>query len=472
MKCSVIIPAFKQAEYLGQAIESVLQQTYTDLECVVVNDCSPDHTEEVVKRYNDPRVIYIKHEQNQGLPATRNTGIRGSSGELIFLLDCDDYFHPEKLQYHVRYLQKHPEIGVTYNPRFELYYSGETINGLVRPRMTVELRDLVLGFPFSPSDMVLRREWYDKVGGFDGSLRNYSEDLDINCKLALAGCKFASVNKTLNYRRLHTARPLRIAARLEAALQVLERIFADPHCPNAIRSLRDHAYRLNYIVWGDLALLQNETELGHFYLRNALRHEPTILQGRPSEMAQYFAWSASCDDNFDHVDLLKLYFDRMPPEYASLKEEFNWAAGRGAMLKGIRALMWNRPEEGRRHWQEALRWQPEIDEAFLRKIADDLFNYEFEFGAERAQEVWQLIQSAFTVFGPKITRQLRSIYYVNRGFKSLHNGQMKVARRMTLDAIVNQPRYLANRGVMAMLLRSIVGIRPPFEAKYMQVVGE
>ena len=80
-------------------------------------------------------------------------------------------------------MQQNPDVGCTYNPRFEMFYSGETINGLVRPPMTVALPDLVQGFPFTPSDMVIRRCWLDKVGGFDGSLRNYSEDLDINCKL-------------------------------------------------------------------------------------------------------------------------------------------------------------------------------------------------------------------------------------------------------------------------------------------------
>lgn len=471
MKCSVIIPAFKQAEYLGAAIESVLQQTHGDFECVVVNDCSPDHTEEVVRQYSDPRIVYVKHEQNQGLPATRNTGIRASTGETLFLLDCDDMFHREKLQRHVQFLNKHPEVGCTYNPRFELYYGGNAINGLVRPPVRLELRDLVLGFPFSPSDMVIRREWYDKVGGFDGSLRNYSEDLDINCKLALAGCQFASVNKTLNYRRLHSARPLRIAARLEAALQVLERILNDPRCPDDIRALRDHAYRLNYIVWGDLALLQNEIELGHDYLRKALAHEPSIITGRPSEMASYFAWSAACDDNFDHVELLRLYFDRFPAEFAAVKAEFDWAAGQGALMKGIRALMWDRPEDGRKHFAEAVRWQTKVEEPQLRKIADDLFNYEFEFGAEQAQAVWKSISSAFEVFGPALTRQLRSIYYVNRAFKSLHNGQMKQARQMAFDAIANDPRYLTNRGVLATIVRSVVGARPPAVAKYIEVTG-
>ena len=66
---SVIVPAYNNAEYLGEAIQSVLDQTYQLFEVVIVNDGSPDHTSEVVNQYNDPRIKYIVHEENRGLAA-------------------------------------------------------------------------------------------------------------------------------------------------------------------------------------------------------------------------------------------------------------------------------------------------------------------------------------------------------------------------------------------------------------------
>jgi glycosyltransferase involved in cell wall biosynthesis len=190
---SVIIPAYNNAEYLGETIQSVLNQTYSNLEVMVVNDASPDNVHAVVQQFNDARIKYIRHEKNQGLSAARNTGIRASIGEIIALLDGDDLFHPEKLQVHVEYLEKHPKVGVTYNPRFELNHSSNTIRELWWPPSIVALSDLVCGFPFSPSDMVLRRDWVFRLSLFDESYTYVGEDLDINCRLALAGCKFGSV---------------------------------------------------------------------------------------------------------------------------------------------------------------------------------------------------------------------------------------------------------------------------------------
>src|ERR1041385_3866377 len=96
-KVSVIIPTYNHAEYLPEAIQSVLEQTYPDFELLIVNDGSTDHTGEVVQQFTDPRIHYLEQE-NRGATAARNTGICASSGELIALLDADDLWHPEKLQ--------------------------------------------------------------------------------------------------------------------------------------------------------------------------------------------------------------------------------------------------------------------------------------------------------------------------------------------------------------------------------------
>src|SRR5688500_1743199 len=86
---SVIIPAYKQADYLGAAIRSVLDQSYTSIEALVVDDVSPDHTADVVRSFDDPRLHYILHDRNRMLAAARNTGMRAARGEIFALLDAD-----------------------------------------------------------------------------------------------------------------------------------------------------------------------------------------------------------------------------------------------------------------------------------------------------------------------------------------------------------------------------------------------
>lgn len=98
--CSVVIPAYKCASFIGETLDSVMAQTYQELEIIVVNDCSPDNTEEVILEYckRDARIRYLKNEVNQGVAKTRNLGVRSARGEWIALVDSDDCWEPGKLE--------------------------------------------------------------------------------------------------------------------------------------------------------------------------------------------------------------------------------------------------------------------------------------------------------------------------------------------------------------------------------------
>lgn len=106
-KVSVIIPCFKQAHYLPDALGSVLAQTYPHWECIIVNDGSPDHTEEVAQQWmaKDERFRYVKKE-NGGLSSARNAGLKAAKGEFIQFLDADDAIHPDKFTLQVEALSK------------------------------------------------------------------------------------------------------------------------------------------------------------------------------------------------------------------------------------------------------------------------------------------------------------------------------------------------------------------------------
>lgn len=106
---SIIIPCYNQAQYLDDALQSVLDQTYSNWECIIVNDGSPDSTEEVAKKWieRDERFKYVKKE-NGGLSSARNAGIDIAKGEWIQFLDADDYLHPAKLQESLNCLAKRP----------------------------------------------------------------------------------------------------------------------------------------------------------------------------------------------------------------------------------------------------------------------------------------------------------------------------------------------------------------------------
>lgn len=109
---SVVMPVFNGAEYIREAIESLLGQTMTNFELIVVNDGSTDDSAAIVASYNDPRIRLIDRAVNLGLTITRNEGVSAARGEFIAMLDCDDVALPARLEKQLAYMQHHPECGL------------------------------------------------------------------------------------------------------------------------------------------------------------------------------------------------------------------------------------------------------------------------------------------------------------------------------------------------------------------------
>jgi glycosyltransferase involved in cell wall biosynthesis len=458
-KVTVVIPAYNQAEFLGKAIQSVLDQTFADFEIIVVNDASPDHTEVVVKQFDDPRLRYICHEENRGLPAARNTGMRASSGEIIALLDADDLFHPQKLQTHVTYLAQNSDIGVTYNDRFELNHSALTIRDIWCPPQRVSLRDFVLGFPFSPSDMVLRREWAFDVGLFDESYICGGEDVDFPLRLALANCRFANVGLTLNYRRYHTARRRRnLDCRIGDYRRALESAFADPRYPVDERHLRNEAFVSKYLEVAYLALVQEETELGQEFVNQVIRYDPAIIEGNPCRLVQIFMINSIRDHNLNHEVVLQGVFDRLPAKLASLSDQYHWAVARGYLTRGALSLMWDEDDKpGIELLQHAARWGAELDKPFLRFIVDRLVRYESEFGVEAARGSVRVLSRELEKLGnPSQLRWLEGCLLINRAFCDYRAGRHTSVPEKILRAVIKDPVYITNRGILKIFFQSLL----------------
>jgi glycosyltransferase involved in cell wall biosynthesis len=470
---SVIIPTYNGIKFLVEAIRSVLNQTYPHFELIVVDDVSPDNTGEVVKQYTDPRVKYILHEKNQGAVAARQTGVQVSSGEIIAFLDQDDLFHPEKLQTHVNFLEQHPEIGATYNARFELEPESEAIRAIWQPPETVTLADLVLGFPFSPSDTVLRREWAVREDIWDQSFVLQGDEKIFNGgeivfggRLVLAGCKLTSVGRTLNYRRYHPRRVFsNLSSRCKAERTCQEIVLNDPRCPDEARTWRNSAFMNTYLIWAYYAFAQDETGVGQAFLREALSLNPTLLQGWPCELVNFFAFNSAIDSSFDLEELLQKIFNQLPAELAGLSTQLDWAVARGYLIRGTQAILWDRPEEGRLYFARVAGSGAELDELFIQKLTFQLLNHQKELGAKATQKVLQNLTPCLEkVSNRKNVRWLKACYSVNRAFQSYQAGEYAQVPGEVMRAVTNDPKYLFNRGVLSILLRSIAAPLPHLEA--------
>ena len=181
---SVVIIAYNCAEYVSHAIQSVLEQTWSKLELIVVDDGSTDATGEVVQRTQDPRLRYIR-QANKGPNAARNEGIRHARGQLIAFLDCDDWWLPQKLEKQVARVSDDPEIGLVYSLATRVDAAGkegDRFDSIVEGRV---LDRLLLGncIAGSASSAMVTRRAIDAVGMFDESL-HYAEDWEYWIRIA------------------------------------------------------------------------------------------------------------------------------------------------------------------------------------------------------------------------------------------------------------------------------------------------
>lgn len=199
---SVVIPAYNVGSFIRSAIGSVLNQTYQDFELLVVDDGSTDETAEVVKSFGSRvRCIY---QANGGLAAARNSGILGSSGEILTFLDADDVWMPDLLKMQVATLSTRPDVDGVYAWAQFVEQNGEPLSDNMRPVPAGDsLRRVFLGGNSVVFSMIaVRRVAFQKVGLFDPTLRQ-AEDWDMLLRMAAAGIRFACVPRLLVQRRVH-----------------------------------------------------------------------------------------------------------------------------------------------------------------------------------------------------------------------------------------------------------------------------
>ncbi len=185
---SVVIPAYNYAHYLNDAVDSVLAQTYSPVEVIVVNDGSTDGTRELLDAYGD-RIVAV-HQENQGLSAARNTGIHRARYEFVAFLDADDAWEPDKLACQMECFRNLPETyGIVACDRGTMDEHGvrnpkaTTFRKFPRPSREVRLGDMLLRSHFCPSAVVARRACFAQCGEFDTALRS-SEDRDMWLRIA------------------------------------------------------------------------------------------------------------------------------------------------------------------------------------------------------------------------------------------------------------------------------------------------
>ena len=202
---SVIISTYNRAHYVPHAIQSVLDQTFEDFEIIVVDDASTDNTKEVIEKFEDERICYIRHKKNKGGSATRNTGIKHSRGRFIAFLDDDDLWMPTKLEKQLDLIKNNPRIGVVYTGALEINNSGKVRGFHIPSRRGNIFPDILRkNYVGSCSRVLVRKECLDKSGFFDENLPAI-QDFDLWVRLAKR-YEFDYVEEPLVLYRVHEKR--------------------------------------------------------------------------------------------------------------------------------------------------------------------------------------------------------------------------------------------------------------------------
>lgn len=197
---SIIVPCYKQAHYLEQSLQSVIDQTYNNWECIIVNDGSPDNTSKVAHTWikKDSRFKFLEKE-NGGLSSARNAGIKLSNGTLILPLDADDILSPKYLETTVPELEKRSNVAIV--GCYSKFFRGN-INNIVNEhipkgdyyRWLLYTNQLV-------ATSLYRKSLWEAVGGYDESMMKGFEDWEFWLNITKRGWSYYIVSDYLFYYR-------------------------------------------------------------------------------------------------------------------------------------------------------------------------------------------------------------------------------------------------------------------------------
>lgn len=274
-KVSVIIPAYNAMAYLPESVDSVLNQTFTDFEILIVNDGSSDHVEQWAAGVKDSRVKVI-FQENQGASVARNTGITHARGEYVAFLDADDSWEATKLEKQVRYLEDNPAVGVVHTWMALIDQQSKPTGRVMASKGEGEIwQQIIEGNQVACSSAIVRRCCFETVGVFDQSLR-VAEDWDLWIRIA-AKYPFAVIKKPLvHYRQHPNSKSKKYPEMLQDFRTIIEKAFQS--VPFELLHLRSRCYgRVNLcIAWKCLQSSDRDYKKASLFLGNAFMHYPQL----------------------------------------------------------------------------------------------------------------------------------------------------------------------------------------------------
>lgn len=448
---SIIIPTYNRADLLRQTVDSVLAQTYPHIEIIVINDGSSDHTEEIMRAYGE-RVRYVKQE-NQGGSAAANHGYYLSQGEYICFLDHDDLFAPTKIAEQVSAMEADPSVGLCHCAYDLIDIHGERVgfSGVLPDQNFLE--ELIVSDFLWASAPLIRRNCLEDVGLWDTEI--YGADWDLWLRIAIAGYGFHCIQTSLGAYRIYTNSMMSNIDAVNAGhFEIIERTFANPRLPEALRGRKTSV------------LAQAHFQAACWYYRDGRWEEAqdeyarTIaLRGEVSEgdvlAFAHEALSVRCQDP---VGFMQGIFGHLPPQARELAQQGIPAI---AATRFAHAFLLHAKGSETEAQVEASRVP--VDCPTILNHADLVVELFAHICAKRdANTIVEEVERFFAQLPQgatqlsRLRRPILAKIHEVRAYQEYAQGQPQRVVQSVTDAIWYQPNLLRKRGVVSILVRSLL----------------
>lgn len=293
-KVSVILPVYNVEKFVAEAINSVLAQTYTNFEALIVDDGSTDRSIEICQQFTDPRIKIIR-QKNRGLSGARNTGIRHAEGEYLAFLDSDDAWLPEKLEKHVAHLESSPAVGVSFSRSAFIDQEGKSLGLSLMTEFDEEisLRQMLCRCPVgNGSTVVIRKEVFEDIcfqDNLHGTTENFyfdegfrrSEDFECWLRIAITtNWKFEGIPEALTLYRVNlSSLSADLLKQLESWEQVIEKTRS--YAPEQVDRFLSLARAYNYRYLAHRAVMMRENSMAVRFMNRALITDWSIVLEEP-----------------------------------------------------------------------------------------------------------------------------------------------------------------------------------------------
>lgn len=289
---SIILPTYNRSNVVGRAIESVLGQTFTNFELIVVDDGSTDDTLKILENYNDERIRIFSHDNNKGGSAARNTGISKSDGKYIAFIDSDDEWLRTKLQLQVEKIRSHPSLSIVYTGHYKNSQGTREIGQIPQHDGNIFEAQLARDRVNPTSTVLVDKHCFETVGTFNESL-NARQDYEMWLRIAKK-FNFGYIKKPLVIMHEGEDRITdNVDRRIRATLTIVNKYSKE--IDNLPKRKKRSTLATQYFSMGRYCQKHERYKLARSFLMRSATYDPTLIKIWPVLIASLLRYDMNGD---------------------------------------------------------------------------------------------------------------------------------------------------------------------------------